>query len=75
MTYMNGITFIIVTWNNEDQIEECIQTVMKYTLVPYHIIIVDNQSSDNTTDIIQSQFPTVELISSQDNLGFAKENN
>lgn len=75
MTYMNGITFIIVTWNNEDQIEECIQTVMKYTLVPYHIIIVDNQSSDNTIDIIQSQFPTVELISSQDNLGFAKANN
>lgn len=72
---MELITFIIVTWNNQQQIRQCLQTIMKYTLIPHQIIVVDNQSSDETVQIIQNEFPTVNLIISSDNVGFAKANN
>ena len=72
---MELITFIIVTWNNQQQIRQCLQTIMKYTLIPHHIIVVDNQSSDETVQIIQKEFPAVNLIISPDNVGFAKANN
>lgn len=72
---MDLITFIIVTWNNQQQIRQCLQTIMKYTLVPYRIIVVDNHSSDETVQIIQKEFSTVDLIISPDNVGFAKANN
>ncbi len=72
---MDLITFVIVTWNNQQQIRQCLQTIMKYTLVPYHIIVIDNQSSDETVQIIQQEFPSIDLIISPDNVGFAKANN
>lgn len=72
----NGlITFIIVTWNNERQIEACLETLTQYTTVPHEIIIVDNVSQDRTCDIIVQKYPFVQLIKCKENLGFAKGNN
>ena len=72
----NGlITFIIVTWNNERQIEACLETLTQYTTVPHEIIIVDNVSQDRTCDIIVQKYPFVQSIKCKENLGFAKGNN
>lgn len=72
----NGlITFIIVTWNNEKQIEKCLDTLEQFTTVPHKIIIVDNVSTDETCNIVIKKYPLVQLIKSNENLGFAKGNN
>lgn len=71
----DSITFVIVTWNNEKEISECLKTVSKYSPDTSKIIVVDNNSSDSTTTIIEEQFPEVTLIKSDENLGFAKGNN
>ena len=69
------VSFIIVTWNNENEIEKCLDTLKQYTKVPYKVIIVDNLSKDHTCDIISKRYPEVQLIRSKENLGFAKGNN
>ncbi|PNY18952.1 glycosyltransferase family 2 protein [Streptococcus parauberis] len=69
------ITYIIVTWNNEKEIEECLKSLFKYSPQNSKVIIVDNNSGDKTTSIISSSFPSVKLIKSEDNLGFAGGNN
>ncbi|ALG41883.1 glycosyl transferase family 2 [Megasphaera elsdenii CAG:570] len=69
------VTFIIVTWNNEHQIEACLDTLKKFTTTYYDVIIVDNVSKDHTCDIISEKYPDVQLIKSKENLGFAKGNN
>ena len=69
------ITFVIVTWNNEKQIEACLDTLAKYTITPHEIIVVDNVSEDKTCDIISRRYPFVRLIKSKENLGFARGNN
>lgn len=72
----NGlITFIIVTWNNEKQIEKCLDTLAQFTTAPHKIIIVDNVSTDETCNIVVKKYPLVQLIKSNENLGFAKGNN
>lgn len=71
----SGITFIIVTWNNEKEIVNCLSSIEKKCPLNYQVVIVDNCSSDNTVSIIKNRFPDVELIVSKENLGFAAGNN
>lgn len=70
-----SLTYIIVTWNNEREIKECIETINRFSPDYCKIIVVDNASSDSTVNIIKEQFPDVTLITSDENLGFAKGNN
>ena len=67
----NKITFIIVSWNNENEIRDCLSSIIRFTPVPFKIIVVDNLSSDNTREIVKNEFPQVKLIESSENLGFA----
>ena len=53
------ITYIIVTWNNEKEIEECLSTIERYSPGYSKIIVVDNQSKDCTTQIINKKYHTV----------------
>ena len=39
------------------------------------IFVVDNISSDDSVDMVKSQFPHVQLIENQQNVGFSKANN
>lgn len=39
------------------------------------IIVIDNNSSDNTTTLIKEQFKNVILVETGQNLGFGKANN
>lgn len=71
----NNNTFIIVTWNNEKEIFNCIDSVQKIYGTSCKVIVVDNCSKDNTVNIIRNNFKWVEIIVSDTNLGFAAANN
>ncbi len=43
--------------------------------IQYEIVIVDNASSDHTPDRIKSEFPDIQLIENQRNVGFTKATN
>ncbi|WP_137598037.1 glycosyltransferase family 2 protein [Paucilactobacillus kaifaensis] len=67
-------TFIIVTWNNEKQIQQLIDSLTTFE-PDSKIIIFDNNSSDSTVNIILKKYKHVRLISSRINVGFARANN
>ena len=81
------IAIIIVTFNNEKDILECIascQPALSADRQPVassqkseirsqlRIIIVDNASRDNTVNIIRHKFKSIEIIVNKQNVGFAK---
>lgn len=70
----NKLYVVIVTYNGEKWIRHCLQSVFASSILPY-VIIVDNHSSDNTQQIVKQEFPQVELICSNENIGFGKANN
>ena len=72
---MKIITYVIVTWNNQNQIKACIDSIKNNTSISFDIFIIDNNSSDKTCEIIKKYFPDVILFRNVENLGFAKGNN
>ena len=65
---------IIVTWNGNNWINKCLSS-LKMGSFPLRIIVIDNASNDNTIALIKENFPEVELIESEMNLGFGAANN
>ena len=70
---MNNVSIVIVTYNSELYIEECINSIIEKTSkVSYEIIVIDNASKDRTVSIIKEKFPNIKLIINEKNMGFAK---
>ena len=72
-----NFSIIIVTYNSEDFIRECLESIynaMKNTKFSFEVIVVDNNSQDATVDILRD-FPEVKLIENKGNLGFSRANN
>lgn len=70
------ISIIIVNWNTGDLLYNCVKSIVEETLdVKYEIIIVDNNSKDNSCANIERDFKNVKIIYSKDNLGFSRGNN
>ncbi|MES2677073.1 MAG: glycosyltransferase family 2 protein [Pseudomonadota bacterium] len=66
------LTIIIVTFNSSEVIERCLS---RLNAEKYDVVVVDNTSSDNTTQIVSEKFPQVKLIHSGGNLGYGRANN
>jgi GT2 family glycosyltransferase len=69
------ISIIIVTYNSIHDIDNCLKSILKQTIQPFEIIIVDNKSSDNTERYIHEIYPFVHLIINEANEGYGKANN
>lgn len=71
-----SVSIILVNYNTRRLTCDCIDSIIKQTLgVSYEIIVVDNDSHDDSVDFIKSNYPTVKLIESKENLGFGRANN
>lgn len=65
----------VVTWNNKSIIGECLKSIQQQTYPNIKTIVLDNNSSDGTADLIEQEFQWVRLIRSPENTGFALGNN
>ena len=73
---MVKVSIIFVSYNTEELTLKAIESVVEKTKnITYEIIVVDNNSSDNTVVKITELYPKVILIKNDDNLGFGHANN
>jgi GT2 family glycosyltransferase len=70
-----GTSVIIANWNGRDLLAECLPSLQAQTIPAEEIILVDNGSTDDSIDFVQSSFPRAVVISLDQNYGFAKANN
>lgn len=76
MVHGNGISIIIVSYNVRYFLEHCLRSVMRACEgIQAEVFVVDNQSHDGSAEMVAARFPSVRLIASKENLGFAKANN
>ncbi len=72
----NVVTGSIVTFNNMSTIAQTLQTLFEYTKdIDFKLYVVDNASTDGTADYIKNNFPEVELIVQEKNIGFGAGHN
>ena len=70
------LTIIIVNWNTEKLIIDCLDSIYEnYVSSDWSVVVVDNGSIDNSVALIKEKFPQVILIENKDNCGFAAANN
>jgi len=69
------LSICILTLSARDYLRACLQSIQEHTAVPHEIIVVDNGSSDGTSNMLRVEFPTVRLIQNQENLGYTYPNN
>jgi len=68
----SDVAIIIVTYNSERQIGECLRSVFaQRRAVSQDVVVVDNDSSDGTVDLIREKFPAVKMVLPGKNIGFA----
>lgn len=70
------VSIIIVNWNSKDYLRKCIQSIYANTAgISFEIIVVDGASFDGCGEMLACEFPAVNFIQSEKNVGFARANN
>ncbi|PBJ14545.1 glycosyltransferase family 2 protein [Flavobacterium sp. ACN6] len=70
------LSIIILNYNVRYFLEQCVLSVKEaITDIDAEIIVVDNNSSDDSVLMMQERFPEVQLIQNNENFGFPKGNN
>lgn len=71
---MENLYVIVVTYNAEKWIQKCLNSLLN-TNYKLQIIVIDNNSIDNTKSLLSSFSENIEIISLNKNKGFGLANN
>ncbi len=63
-------TVVIPNYNGRDYLRDCLTSLLEGSVVPA-IIVVDNDSADESTAMVKDEFPMVKLIALPENCGFS----
>lgn len=70
------LSIVIVNWNTREFLRACLTSIAQNPPKhPHETIVVDNASGDDSTEMVRSEFPEVNLVASKLNLGYAMGNN
>ena len=71
-----AVSISIVNWNTREILRACLRSVYENAgTVDFHIIVVDNASTDGSAEMVREYFGRVQLIANPQNRGFAAANN
>jgi GT2 family glycosyltransferase/glycosyltransferase involved in cell wall biosynthesis len=70
---LKDLSIIIVNYNTRDLLRSCLASIGKSTGdLSMEVIVIDNQSSDNSVAMLRNEFAHVVIISNTENVGFAR---
>lgn len=72
----NLVSIIIVNYNTEKLLDDCLFSIYEKTSeIQFEVIVVDNDSSKGSIDNLIEKYPVAKFHSAGKNLGFGKANN
>jgi GT2 family glycosyltransferase len=74
------VTVIVVNWNRRELLRACLGSLASQTGVTFDVVVVDNGSTDGSTEMVDSEFRMPEIlrltvIRNEENRGFCAANN
>lgn len=73
---MTDLSIIIISYNTKEMTLACLKSVFEQTKgISFEVIVLDNNSQDNSAEEIAADFPQIKLLALKENLGFAGGNN
>jgi len=64
-----GVDIIVITHNHLDMFSKCVESIYKETTIPFHLVVVDDQSIDGTREYVNK------LRSEKGNITYIKPKN
>ena len=68
-------SIVIPNWNGASHLPTCLDALRAQTYRPMEVILVDNGSTDGSQTLVTSQYPEVQLLALDRNLGLTGGNN
>jgi O-antigen biosynthesis protein len=68
---MGSVSIIVINWNGIKYLEDCLEALLGQVTPNDEVTVVDNDSTDSSVELVQSCFPTVNLLCNDRNLGYA----
>lgn len=71
---MPSVSIIIVNWNGREHLDACLPALASQTRQADEVIVVDNGSTDGSTEHVRQRHPGVRVVQLDSNLGFTGGN-
>jgi len=68
------ISIVIINYNGKEYLLDCLDSVFKTTNCNYEVLLIDNNSSDNSSELCKEKYPEIRLFCNKQNLGMAARN-
>lgn len=68
---MDKTAVVILNWNGRDMLRAFLPSVVRFSEAAATVYVADNGSTDDSVEMIRSEFPSVQLIVLHENHGFA----
>jgi GT2 family glycosyltransferase len=69
------VAVVVLNWNGRQVLYDCLQSLMASHYPALEIVVVDNGSSDGSSQMVQTGFPQALLLRNSTNVGFCAGNN
>ena len=70
------LSILILTLNSKSYLRDCLDSIQKFPpATSYEIWVADNGSNDGTVEMLEEEYPEVQIIRNETNLGFTKPTN
>ena len=68
------VSIIVINFNGGDIVYECINSIYETVMNRFEIILIDNKSSDNSSEKCKKKWPEIKLIQNDENIGLTARN-
>ena len=65
-----SVHIVVLNWNGLEDTLECLASIRTLTYPNVRVHVVDNASANNEAEVIEKQFPEVDVLRQKENLGF-----
>ena len=65
------VSVVVVNFNGKKFLDGCLSSLERQTFRDFEVILVDNGSSDGSAEFVRDRYPSVVLVETGKNLGFA----
>lgn len=66
------VSVIVLNWNGKRYLKNCFESLARQMYTNLEVIMIDNNSTDESIDLITTNFPWVKVVKNNENLGVAQ---